>query len=75
MELVEKEKTANKVKTFKIDYKGYKQTEPPTNVVTIMEKIVAITVNIAYHKAGLMATLACLGQQQITYTFFQQMVM
>ncbi len=34
MELVEKEKTANKVKSFKIDYKNYKQTEPPTNVVT-----------------------------------------
>lgn len=34
MELVEKEKTANKVKTFKIDHKNYKQTEPPINVVT-----------------------------------------
>ncbi len=34
MELVEKEKTANKVKTYKIDYKNYKQTEPPTNVIT-----------------------------------------
>lgn len=34
VDLVEKEKTANKVKTFKIDYKNYKPTEPPVNVVT-----------------------------------------
>jgi sulfite reductase (ferredoxin) len=34
MNMVEKEKTANKSKTYKIDYQSYKEVEPPVNVVT-----------------------------------------